>query len=181
VSIGIATVWSEVVEKPSHKSGDWWEISIKTKDVFWEEFYGLDGEYRIEVVQDGFKCLYKEAGKWTDDCGEAKKTVLEVLFGIGKRKFLEFPISVGKRWEYSFRRHSGEAVITQAETIKAAGKTLRAYRIEREGSGPHSSESTLYWYTPDCKCISKFKHETSGQSHGSTLVEIQLTNFAVKK
>jgi len=178
--VGITAVRAEVVEKPIRKLGDWWEIKIKTEEVVADIFYGLDGEYRIEVVQGGFKCLYKDAEKWTDDCGEAKKTVLEALFGVGERKFLDFPISVGKRWKFSFRRHSGEAVITQAETIRAAGKTLRAYRIEREGWGGHP-ESTTYWYAPDCKCISKFKHETTGHTWGSSLVEIQLTNFEVKK
>ena len=181
IVFGIGTVSADVANKPTYKPGEWWELSIKTKNILSGWFYGLDGEYRIEVVQDGFKCLYKEAREWTDDCGEAKKAVLEALFGVGERKHLDFPISVGKRWKFSYGRHSGEAVITQAETITAAGKTLRAYRIERKGRGVHGPESTIYWYAPDCECISKFKHETTRHAHGSDLVEIQLTNFAVKK
>ncbi len=180
IVFGIGTVSADIANKPTHKPGEWWELSIKTKNILSGWFYGLDGEYRIEVVQDGFKCLYKEAGKWTDNCGEAREPVLETIIGVGDHKYLEFPISVGKRWKFSFRRHSGEAVITQAETIRAAGKTLRAYRIEREGSGYHLTESTLYWYAPDCKCISKFKHETTGHTWGSDLVEIHLTKFELK-
>ena len=94
---------AQVVQKPAFQPGEWWELAIKTENATEREpFYQLDGEYRIEAVVAGFICTYKDAGKWTDNCGEAKGIILNALLGIGEEKYLSFPTAEGNRWKYSF-------------------------------------------------------------------------------
>ena len=189
IVFGIGTVSADVANKPTHKSGEWWELSIKTNNIDHGDFTGLDGEYRIEATADGFKCLYRDVGKWTDNCGDAKEVILNVVLGVGKDKYLRFPISVGKKWKFSSEghsgRHGGESQVNQIEKIAVAGKELASYRIEHLGEWRgrrHSgSQSVLYWYAPACKCIPKLKIESEGDTWGSELVEVKLTRFKGKK
>ena len=187
-SLLISSITSaQVAERPTLQLGEWWELSIRTNNVEHGPFIQLDGEYRFEVVQDGIKCLYKDGGKWTDNCGEAKEIVLETLLGTGNYKYLDFPLSVGKRWKYSGWYSAGVSVITQTETITVAGNTLPAYRIKREGEwrsrrGRHSGPvDVLYWYAPACKCIPKFTHKSQGHAAGKEIIEINLINYRTTK
>ena len=196
VFIDIVIHGAEVLQKPTRHPGDWWEVRIKTENTLRnvERFYRLDGEYRIEVLGDGLKCLYKEAGKWTDDCDNGKGVILDALLGIGKEKYLSFPIAVGSRWKFSFtdfRRHcyAGEAVVSQREKVSVAGKTFEAFRIERESEyrGKACSGSThlvtiLYWYAPACKCIPSVKlksggHDWGGSPHGNQTHKLQFSRI----
>jgi len=191
VFIGFAILWAEVVQKPTRHPGDWWEVAVKTENLGGSErFYKLDGEYRVEVVGGGLKCLYKDGRKWTDNCGDGKAIILDALLGIGKEKYLSFPIAVGSRWKYSFTDSeghvfSGEAVVAQPEKVGVAGKTFTAFRIERDGQyrGGHRGgpESVLYWYAPACKCIPIVKLKSGAHSWGEALMEIKLTNFEIRK
>ena len=185
------TIEAQVVQKPAFQPGDWWELTIKTTDATHHEpFYQLDGEYRIEAVDAGFKCTYKDAGKWTDNCGEAKGIILNALLGIGEEKYLNFPMTAGNKWKYSFpdsegRDFSGESALVKSEKITVAAKKFDAYRIKRKGSwtsmsGHHSGPvSVLYWYALGCKCIPKLKLQSSGHSYGSALMEMKITNYKV--
>ena len=140
------------------------------------------------MLGDGLKCLYKDAGKWTDDCGDGKAIILYALLGIGKEKYLSFPIADGNKWKFSFtdsegHDFKGEAVVAQPEEVGVARKTFEAFRIEREseyrgghGGGP---ETVLYWYAPACKCIPSIKLESGGHSWGEALMEMKITNYKV--
>lgn len=194
VYLMISTIsWSQVVEKPTHHPGEWWEISIKTENAGERDpFYQLDGEYRIEVVKTGMKCLYKDAGKWTKSCEEAEVIILNTFLGLGEERYLRFPIAVADKWKYSFtdsegRKFTGESVVAQFDKITVAGRTLDAYRLKRQsewisrGDRHQGTISVDYSYAPECKCIPSLKLESGGHSWGAALMEIKLTTFKITK
>ena len=113
------------------------------------------------------------------------------MIGVGQDdlQFLNFPLSVGKKWTLSYRhtqagarkpqQRSATFQVEQMEQVKIAAGTFQALRIKGTGqtSGGGVTREWDYLYSPDTKSIVKFYYD-SGVGTKSGKTDIELIKFS---
>jgi hypothetical protein len=86
------------------------------------------------------------------------------------QKTLDFPLQVGKSWQYTFygKTLNGRGVFTESQKIIACEEvatpagTFQAFRLEGTVKGPMASGTFYRWYAPQVKQYVKQQYVQSG-------------------
>ncbi len=96
--------------------------------------------------------------------------------GQDERKYLDFPLFVGKKWDAAWSWHdpgtgrtirmTGTASVAGMEEVNTAAGNFRAYKIERRDTGSSGGPQPLtiqwdftYYYSPQVRAIVTFHLE----------------------
>jgi hypothetical protein len=166
----------EQAPKPTYKEGDFWHYSVSEKDVATRATTdALNGTYELRYTQGNVKAFLL-SGTDKDEISIGAETTGEYLLlllgGGDERQSLNFPLSVGKKWSYSYRNRApgSKSFDTYSVTVNSVGVedvattagTFKAFRLEMTlglttRSGKQRSFSQTYFYSPETKSVIKVK------------------------
>jgi hypothetical protein len=163
----------EQAPKPTYQEGDFWQYKVSEKDFTTRSTTtALNGTYELRYIQGKVKAFLlngpdqQEVNVGPDTTGEY---LLLLLGGTDERQSLNFPLNVGKKWNYSFRRkppgarnydnyHVAVNVIGVEQVATTAG-TFKAFRLEDtlgfSTKSRQRSFSQTYFYSPETKSVIK--------------------------
>ena len=181
----------EQVPTPTFQDGDSWQFKAREWDYVASTSVRLNGVYELQYSQSRVRAfLVDNSGQKAEELrrGGREFTILTAMLGRGDTKLwqvLQFPLFVGKKWDYEYRvgtlgagpstyTRSAEIRVTGIEEITTPGGKFRAFKIEKEDWSGRSRWATTCFYSPDAKSIVKFFYDTSvgGGDQGKTETEL---------
>jgi hypothetical protein len=105
------------------------------------------------------------------------------------QKTLDFPLQVGKTWQYTFvwQTSNGLGQVTQmykvvaCEEVSTSAGKFQAFRLEGTTKGPRASGAFNLWYAPQVKQYVKRQHDGSQLwDFPSSARDNELISFKVK-
>lgn len=181
---------AEIFEMPAPKEGDRWEFKASTKEGITSTTDVLNGSYEVVFMQGRLEVFQIAAGQKTAvSVGVAEDLKRMIASGQDDLQFLNFPLSVGKKWNAAYRhtqagarrpqRRSATFQVEKLEQLKIDAGAFQALRIKGTGqtSGGGVTREWDYFYSPDTKGIVKFYYD-SGVGTKSGKIEIELTKFS---
>ena len=161
ISTGICLAEEQVAEKPTYTKGDFW---------FYVE-RNLSKKMRLTFLRE-------EKDKYVFKLGKSDRTsdyyfTSDIKRGIGyPAPIIEFPLKVGKKWEYRYQRKGStkgptednilaEHKVEAYESVTVPAGTFQAFKInvKHEATGSRSlvtmPEKMYFWYAPEVKQLIK--------------------------
>lgn len=184
----------EQAAAPAFKDGDFWHFRIIEDVANLSSTRELDGIYELVYTQGTVRGFQLTGDQKLEIALDDRSGLLLRLLGLAeKRSNLEFPLFVGKKWNYAFRPTGGRMVASQNVEVRVVGiesvttraGNFRAFKIIREanwrsggGGGPKipseaKSSTTILFYSPESKSIVKGSLESSD----GTSREFELIKF----
>lgn len=163
---------------------------LRKRGEFSEELLGrvLRGVGRLQVPGDAGR-ISELAGDQKVDMGRRPDSLLALL-GLSEDpgyRDLEFPLSVGKKWNYTYRaRLRGERIpflrsveisVVGIEQITTAAGTFSAFKLVKEDWYRRSRWITTYFYSPETRSVVKSLYDSSVGSGSGGKREIELVKF----
>lgn len=185
-------LYGQSAEAPVYKDGDKWEFKATTKEGITSTTDLLEGNYEIVFVKGHLEVFQIVGGqKMGATAGAAEDLKRLIAFGQDDLQFLNFPLSIGKKWTVDYQhlqagarkpqRRWASFHVEKMEQVKTAGGEFQALRISGSGQtyGGRSDvmREWIYYYSPDTKSIIKF-HYDSGVGTKSGKTEIEMTKFS---
>jgi len=176
--------WSRV-EAPVYKEGDWW--------VFRASVEGEAEEYRIEYKNGRF--FSKEPGflRGEEPFGNPKLLPWATVYLTDpQRKWLDFPLSKGKKWRFRYPRHNpvwnyedvtdawAEAVGAATRPVETEAGSFRAFEIQRVDELGGAWAKLAYFYSPETKSVVKLRADIKVYrlfTSGATQFELELLKY----
>lgn len=182
-------VGNEQVSQPALQEGDRWTFRATKKEGITSTSGALVGDYEI-VFSGGHLEVFEVVGekKMPATAGNAEQLRRLIPLHQDDLQFLNFPLTVGKKWPVTYRHtpegatksqlRSAEFMVENAEQTQTEAGEFRTLRIK--GTGKTHGGSLMrewdYFYSPDSKSIVKF-HYDSGVGTQSGKTDIELVSF----
>lgn len=108
VGFAAALLWTTAIvlaqdqaPAPSYKDGDSWQFKAAEKGSTVSSTRALDGDYEVSYKQGDMKVvpMGREKGESAEAVGQLKR----MLATADEQKFLEFPLTVGKKWSAEYK------------------------------------------------------------------------------
>jgi hypothetical protein len=152
---GISFSEDQVAEKPTYSEGDYWTLVNRNKSKEVKHSF-------LREEEDKIVCGLDESDRTRDIYFKAR--IKSPPLGYPD-PIIDFPLTVGKKWEYEFKSTSGEQykrrskyTVEAYEPVTVPAGTFQAFKItmitETIGSFK-ASEKDQYWYCPEVKYIVK--------------------------
>jgi CHAT domain-containing protein len=183
-----ATILPVVAEAPKYKVGDSWTLRL---------FYGQTVTRRIRAIESGLYVLECDSNRWQyldrelvlrrEATPEGKDRYPELL----NQKFLDFPLSLDKNWEFKIltvksQRDGAKSFpaywrvfryrVAGNETIKTPAGSFGAFNIVERSNEiacdsrcedvPNTAVIRQLWYAPEARFIVKVAHVRGEPWHG---------------
>ncbi len=158
-----------------------WSNSVEQVEGTVAQIRGPNGEVALFDKDWIIRQVKPKNGELTTQQG-AKYTTID-------QKTMDFPLQVGKAWQYTFYGHTsnGRGVFTERQKIIAceevatpAGK-FQAFRLEGTVKGPMASGTFFRWYAPQVKQYVKQQYMHSGSwAWDSAAQDNELISFKVQ-
>jgi hypothetical protein len=176
----------EQIDAPKFKKGDFWQFNLGSKMIT-SSSSAANGTY--EILFDGQKFQYfkveQNEKSPVDSSLGITISLLQATHGLGNYlggKYLEFPLSVGQKWnvEYTIRptgarndvSYKGETTVSGFESVSSPAGNFRALKLTREIRGSNGKNSTVtYYYSPEAKSAVKFLLDSSDGTRNVELVK----------
>jgi hypothetical protein len=177
--IAFSVVGQEQAETPTYKDGDSWQFKVVEKGMAVQTTAVLDRNYQVSFSggEVTVRPAFRELGR---------------MLGIEEeRRYLQFPLVVGKTWHTRYRLEGPDYMrsttsVTGVEDVTTSAGTFRALKIDRYdtrfgGQGDRGrGESRVsgkwiytYYYSPQTRSVVKYSLYIRG---GGTR-EIELIKF----
>ena len=174
----------EEAPKPSYRNGDSWQFKAREWDMIGKTSNSIDGTYELSMT-DGRLKVFVLSGDQKDELEPRPNTLIALL---GLTRNLDFPLSVGKKWNYNYklrlpgatreRERKVEVTVVGAEQITTAAGTFRVYKLEMyDSADAKDTFVTTYWYSPETKSVVKYFFDSSVGAGAGGKREIELTKF----
>jgi len=143
---------------PAYSDGEYWEYNVKIVS----DTRGGGGGSRSDRLEEGTYRVEIKGGAIEADEVFSRGNVS--VHGLSsEHKWLEFPLSVGKKWKYKYhrqRRRKGrwlypEVEVVSLETVTTPAGSFSAFKITRE----ERRRSYEYWYSPATKSVVKIEYK----------------------
>ena len=142
---------------PVYSDGEYWEYNVKMVS---DTRPGTNTE-RLE--EDIYRVKIKDGKIEVDEAfSEGNASIHDPS---SRHKWLDFPLSVGKKWKYRYQRQRGRKgkarwrfpglVVAGLETITTPAGTFSAFKITRK----EERGSYAYWYSPATKSVVKIEYK----------------------
>ena len=160
ISTGICLAEEPVAEKPTYTKGDFW---------FYVE-RNLSKKMRLTFLRE-------EKNKYVFRMGKSDRTsdyyfTSDIKRGIGyPSPIIEFPLKVGKKWEYRYQRKGStrgpgrdnikaQHKVVAYESVTVPAGTFQAFKISVKHEATEHSMITMpekmyFWYAPEVKQLIK--------------------------
>lgn len=160
VMSGICMADAPVAEKPSYSEGDYWVLVNKNK------FKEIKHTF-LREDEDSIVCALNGSDKTFEYHFTSKLKRAPVGYPDA---IIDFPIAVGKKWNYSFQRKEkkgpkldrirADYKVETYEPVTVAAGTFNAFKITAVSEATERGIITMpqkdqYWYSPDVKYIIK--------------------------
>ncbi|MGH7768027.1 MAG: hypothetical protein ACREQP_11270 [Candidatus Binatia bacterium] len=161
--LAASTLFSqEQAAAPAYRDGDYW----------WYRFAGK--VYELAIVEGKLKIFDPKPDQKVAIEGERAEELANLVeIGEAKKDFLDFPLSIGKKWSSQYDtgkqrtvRRGGTATlmrtatsqVTGIEDVKTPAGTFRAFKIERsESQRQKDSISGSLYYSPQTRSVVKYE------------------------
>ena len=147
-------VGQDRADTPAYTDGEYWEYNVKIVT-------DTRGGSRSDRLEEGTYRVEIKGGAIEADEVFSRGNVS--VHGLSsKHKWLEFPLSVGKKWKYKYHRQRRrkarwlypEVEVVSLETVTTPAGSFSAFKITRE----ERRRSFAYWYSPTTKSVVKFEY-----------------------
>jgi len=169
----------KVVERPEWSVGDWWEFRGTDSTAWRLTVVGTEnGQYVLARTRPGESAsdTVGKAKLYADRDGWITKTVQpdgQTTDWGDKREYVQFPMSIGKRWHFNADMKSTSGVPTsytydcQAdkwETIEVGSRPARALRLSCTSTNRSTNATFTHrgWYAPEAKRLVRFVSDYKG-------------------
>lgn len=157
---GIAATETPVAEKPVYSEGDYWVLLNKNK------FKEIRHSF-LREEEDCIVCGLNGSDKTTSYHFKAKLKRSPVGY---PDPIIDFPLTVGKKWNYQFQRKDqkgprmntirADYKIESYEPVTVPAGTFHAFKISAVAEATGRGKITMpqkdqYWYSPEVKYIIK--------------------------
>jgi len=168
----------KIIERPEWSVGDWWEV--REGSTVWRlTVVEKDGAQYVlartkagESASDtaGKTKLYADRDGWITKIVQPDGRTTETG---DKREYVQFPLSVGKRWFFNISTKSTSGVPTaysyacQADkwdTIEVGTRPVRALKLSCSSTNRSTSSTFSHtgWYAPEAKRVVRFFSDYKG-------------------
>ena len=195
VAIPLNLFAQEQANKPDYKDGDFWQYKVTEKGFRQQSTTALNGVYELTYRPD--RIAIRLEGGERSEVQQAVGVLRRMLAIDDDGQFLQFPLSVGKKWSTQYRQEilggvrnlTTETNVLGLEEITTPAGKFSAFKIERwggaagvatRGKSPGSKTRHFQWtyyYSPQTQSIVKYVYE---DEDGGTR-EIELVKFTAKQ
>jgi len=181
--------FSQEVPAPVFQDGDFWQFkAVETNVGGISRSNPFDGVYELFYSQGNFRIFHFADGQ-REPADRSVRGPLLALLGQGSViKDLQFPFSVGQKWDYKYEfttigskkpfLRSVEISVTGVEQVTTPAGSFNAFKLQTEETsrlGEHPWEGTFY-YSPETKSVVKYLFDST-QTGAGTKRDIQLIKF----
>ena len=177
---------AQQAEAPKYKDGDWWRVKVEFTHKGGFSRSGLCSEnypeYVVKIDQGKAKIFgLSGANQEEIDCPLIESQLLDS--GSMRRGLLQFPLSVGKGWNYRYQTtgrrgqlvwNESSAKVTAWEKVKLPQAEFEAFKIE---SYLISASQVIHivHYAPRVKAIILWNQDTTSVNRTVTLVNFNVS------
>jgi hypothetical protein len=173
------------VRAPVYKEGDWWSFAVKIIDPNGSI---TRESHIIKFTNGAFISDHPRLLTGEDKPGIVRfLTFASVYITDPRRKWLDFPLSTGKTWSFTYRAArvsltqpmpSANAEVMGARVVDTmAGKfqTIEIHRTDHSTSNRYQTSTAhlVYFYSPEAKSVVKLRAETSGSYEPKYELELE--------
>ena len=181
--------FSQEVPPPVFQDGDFWQFkAVETSVGGISRSNPFDGMYEVFYSQGNFK-TFQMTGNGREPAGPSARGPLLAFLGQGSViKDLQFPFSVGQKWDYKYEftaigskksfLRTVEIHVTGVEQVTTPAGNFSAFKLEKEEMfklGEHPWVGTFY-YSPETKSVVKYSFDST-QTGAGTKRESELVKF----
>jgi hypothetical protein len=181
--------FSQEVPAPVFQDGDFWQFkAVETNVGGISRSNPFDGMYELLYSQGNLKIFQLTDGKRGPADRSARGPLLALLGQGPVIKDLQFPFSVGQKWDYKYEfttmgskrpfLRTVEIRVTGVEQVTTPAGNFSAFKLEKEEMfklGEHPWEGAFY-YSPETKSVVKYFFDST-QTGAGTKREIELIKF----
>ncbi len=187
-----AAGYGQEAAAPEYRDGDTWQYNAIERDQITTSTRALNGDFKV-VFKGGEVRIVPVAGQEKSGFKQSIGEMRRLLAVAREEKYLEFPLSVNKKWSAEFKdevrggihveTHAEVQVSGYEEVDTAAGK-FKAFKIERYETSGGSSKGRnavskvrrveyTYYYSPDTRSVVKLHRlDANGSAR-----DLELTSY----
>jgi len=174
--LGGAAIAQDQAPAPTYRGGDTWQFTGIETGQSQSSTKALNGEFKVTFKGAG-DIRVVPIGQQKSAFKQSVNELRRMLGITDDEKFLEFPLTVNKKWTSEFRGElrggvtvdvHAEMVVSGYEEVTTGAGTFKAYKIERYetsaggGTGQRAASHRrqvdyVYYYSPETRSIVKFQ------------------------
>jgi len=181
-----SSLCAQQAEAPKYKDGDWWRVKVEFTHKGGVSRYGtcheLYPEYMVKIDEGKAKVFgLSGSNQEAIDCPLIESQLLDS--GSMRRGLLQFPLSVGKSWNYRYQTlgargrpvwNESNAKVTAWEKVKLPQAEFEAFKIESYLMSAPQVTHTVH-YALRVKAIILWKQDTTLVDRTVTLVDFNVS------
>ena len=173
-------------EAPVYKDGDWWKVKVEithkggaSRSGVCQEMYP---EYIVKIEQGKAKVFGVSGDKQEEiECPLVESQLLDS--GLMRRGLLQFPLSVGKAWEFRYESRTAagrflwqerSSKVIAWEKVRLPREEFDAFKIESVIRSNPQFTDTVY-YAPKARVVILLRQITSFADRTVTLVDFNVS------